>query len=398
MPPKLPVGPPNSTRPLVFQDRTFWPKEDGFHEESAKRPIAQQYLNCGRRFVGGLAPGERGVYVQNVVAEATKRLMCLHLFLQPRRDLLVGYQHARRTGKEGLQHEHVKYIQRELAWERQKRAVQRNYIAWRQYRHERPFLAWLETVSSAQLESWAALYLPAAHRRRLDLRRRLAEIAPMPEDIRRAYFLATSDHRQIRALVGIEAELDTYTEYHVCLVSQRLLAYHTATNAKYGPVHLQHLTKLLARKRAFNRPDWMAPHYLLEVIQDQDLLCQGRVTKQSAETTMVRVRAAVQVAQETLRGERELDELLPTLIPDRLELEACDRCSDRMSAGPEEDQLPPFGALCRCFRLAWRRSEMDELQRKMTLWALECALKDDQAPRFPFEEFIAACDAVNAST
>lgn len=394
MPRKIPVGPPGLEREVrgVGSIQEHWPRGTGFHEESAPWPRHNEFLGVAQRYAEQVAAGERSVYVKAVAREATKRLLRLHLFQQPNRALLVGYRHAGPASNADVL-AHVKNLQREMAWEREKWSVQRNTLQWRCYANDPWFVAWLREVPASNLFRWATAYLPEAQRRLPLVRKNLAQLAPLPSEMRKAYFLATTAGRHLLTLAGAEVELEPTTEHHVCLVCQRLLAYHTTKNARHGPVHVAHLTEQLETHLVLKRPAWQSAEQLLDLVHSAGTFSQGRVSRLEADTTMLRVEAALSRAQAVLDGASDLSVELAALRPTHLELEEpCEACKWVRAVEPEEDQLPPFHPGCQCFRLAWRHSEMPDLERKVMLWAFECALGHDKTPRFPFEEFIEACE------
>jgi hypothetical protein len=221
MPPKLPIGPPGFERELrgAPDIQKLWPRGPGFHEESAPLPRPRQFRAVAQRYAEHVARGERPVYVKAVAREATKRLLRLHLFEQPNRELLVGYKHAQSIDHDGAL-AYVRRMHREMAWEREKWSVQRNPFQWRRFGREPEFTRWLQGVSAENLHRWGIAYLPDNRRALSWARRGLAQLAPMPSQIHRAYFLATATDRRLLTLAGVEMELGLMTEHHVCRVCQ----------------------------------------------------------------------------------------------------------------------------------------------------------------------------------
>jgi len=159
------------------------------------------------------------------------------------------------------------------------------------------------------------------------------------------------------------------------------------------------MAEMLERHLTFRRNDVWTAEQVLDSVNKSAILVQSRATKLEVSATMVRVRSALQRGRALLESRSGLPDGLDVLRPTHLELQdPCDACGKSRAVANEEAMLPPFHPLCRCFRLAWRSSELPDLERKVTLWSLECALGHDRVQRFPFDEFIEACEQLRAGS
>lgn len=148
------------------------------------------------------------------------------------------------------------------------------------------------------------------------------------------------------------------------------------------------LSRWQANYRAPTR-SWPA---LLKAAREALLSLQGRVGKEAADAAMGRVEQALHQAQNIFEGRVGQREALQALNPNELTMaECCTRCEMREFVTDDESALPPFHSTCRCIRLAWRTDCISELERRVSLWALECAFAAGKSLRFPCEEILECC-------
>jgi hypothetical protein len=188
------------------------------------------------------------------------------------------------------------------------------------------------------------------------------------------------------------SELSTTAERHVCLICHRLLASHAARHSRHGPAHVNGLVQVLSRWQAKYRAPSRSWPALFETASEALLSVQSRARKEAADVAMGRIHQALHQAQNIFEGRVDLREAFQALNPNTLSVaECCATCEAHESVATDESALPPFHSTCRCIRLAWRSDRIPELERKVSLWALECAFAAGKSLRFPCEEILGCC-------
>lgn len=373
--------------PFTLERRSDrWPKGTGFYLESVWWPNQSRYHAAALRVAQQVCPHEQTIFVKAVAREALKRVLGLHFIEDHRRALLVGYQPTEHAAES----RHVSMVMRELAWEREKWSAQLSAWRWRRYNNDPEFMRWLQRVPADVLVRWARSYVPEQPERMEVTRSSIAALTPMPAEIRKAYFIFSTEWTQLQRLAGAEVYLTPDVEYPVCLVSQRLVALHSTLQARHGPQHIEHLAKSIERHVVLRSEPRSIAADIRDWAHKGGKFSQGRLTKKEADVALEVVDAALERAQAILTGTREITPELERLTPTHLVVDdPCPTCTKRTIVTSDEGALPPFHRTCRCFRLSWRSTKIGELERRTTLWALECAVHDRRA-RFPLEEFIEA--------
>lgn len=388
MPARFPNEMPRNRK---ASEMTYWPAASPFGEESHPRPFGFAYEAVAVRGAKQFVEGEDILYVKAVARAAFQRTKGGSALHAPDPILLKALPSAAGEFEAGASH--VQFVHEEMAWNRERWSILRNSVQWRRYGHEAKFLAWLESVPLATLLEWTRKHCLARGSKTLSaLRGQLVQLVPMPSEIARAYFVATTPPVRLRAMAGLAGELSATAERHVCLICHRLLAFHAARHSRHGPAHVNGLVQVLSRWQAKYRApsrSWPALH---GTAQEAILSVQGRVGKEVADLAMGRIEQALHQAQNVFEGRVDPREAFQALNPNTLTVtECCSRCEARESIVDDESALPPFHPTCRCIRLAWRSDRIPELERKVSLWALECAFAAGNSLRFPCEEILECC-------
>lgn len=378
-------------RKVKNNDRQDWPQPSRYGEESYPTPRGHPFMSVAFAFARQLAKGESPVYSKAVAQEALNRFRFDRspLGLNPR---FQGPPNAGDLG-EGA-NDHAEWLFREMAWHRERWSTQTNTFQWRRYSHEPQFVGWLQTVPAVELLQWVRRYLPPAQGEALsEIRRRVSNLVPMPESIRRAFFFATVSKEELSALAGVHQALDPSTERHVALVCHRLLAFHAAKHSRFGPGRVFDLFEMLTRWRRRPRAQGRSIDEALDIAKATCLCMQAGLWEADARVAMGRVQQALHQARDIFEGRQDLKEAVQALSPTTLVLAGpCATCGARELVSPTASALPPFHPSCRCLGLLWQSHRMPELERKAVLWALECGLRRGKPSRFPFEEIVDACE------
>ncbi|MCC9597414.1 MULTISPECIES: hypothetical protein [unclassified Rubrivivax] len=212
----------------------------------------------------------------------------------------------------------------------------------------------------------------------------IPQLAPMPDEILRAYFKS----RKWKPPGSGEGCLLPVTAHLVALTCQHLLALHSARDASFGQRHVVRLLRLLHKKRGRIYLTQEPVRYFVSVVQEP-LVVESSALEVWLKRNVPGARAVLESVTSAMTKPETAWSRLKALLPNRFCVQhACGRCGVAYGGRVQavEAQLAPFGPQC-CCQLGWRSARVTEIQRRLEVWAFDRALQPWAETPFPFMDF-----------